>query len=407
MNVAHRRTALGSAHVPTFSSVPSGHMSHTPSREHDLVIFGATSFVGKLIAKYVALNAADDTRVALAGRNEDKLRGVRASLPGTTSGWSIITADTDDAEDMSALAESAAVIISTVGPYNAYGRKLVGACAAAGTHYLDLAGEVLFVRDSILDNDETARASGARIIHSCGFDSVPSDVALYRLWQKQDSRLGDVEMVVSDLVGGMSGGTFASALDNFDSMDKLDSEQRTEAESPFALSPRYSSEKDMKATGVKKGLAPFFMAQYNTRLIRRTAQVLDYGRDFTYSEYQRVGGPVKTAVFTAGLAAGAALLGSKAGRNVAGRFLPKPGEGPSSSDRAKGRFTLDTREHEHVHIELELDPGYEGTALMISEAAFTLLDGEGLPERAGVLTPASALGDAYIDRLRAAGMLIS
>lgn len=382
-------------------------MSNTPSRENDLIIFGATSFVGKLIAKYVALNAPDGTRVALAGRNDDKLRGVRASLPGETSGWEIITADADDAEDMRQLAKSATVIISTVGPYNAYGRTLVGACAEAGTHYLDLAGEVLFVRDSILDNDETARESGARIVHSCGFDSVPSDLALYRLWQKQGGKLGKVEMIVSDLVGGMSGGTIASALDSFENMDKLDPEQRKEAESPFALSPGYSSDRDMKATGVKKGLAPFFMADYNTRLIRRTAQVLDYGRDFTYSEYHRVGGPVKTAMFTAGLGLGAALLSSKAGRKVMARFLPKPGEGPSSSERAKGRFTLDTRENEHVHIELELDPGYDGTALMISEAAFTLLHGEGLPERAGVLTPASGLGDAYIDRLREAGMIIS
>lgn len=376
-------------------------------RDFDLVIFGATSFVGKLIAKYVALNAPPATRVALAGRSEEKLRGVHDSLPGETSGWGIVTADADDAADMQRLAESASVIITTVGPYNAYGRELVKACAQAGTHYLDLAGEVLFVRDSIIELDEPARKSGARIIHSCGFDSVPSDLALYLLWQKQGQKLGDVEMVISDMVGGLSGGTYASAMDNFDSMDKLAADEQKAAKSPFALAPGEDSDRQHKATGMKKGLAPFVMADYNTRLIRRSAQVLGYGEDFTYSEYQKVGGPVKTAVFTGVLGVASVLLGSGLGRKILRSFLPKPGEGPSQSEREKGRFTLDTTEREHVHIELELDPGYEGAALMISEAAFALLGEEGLPQRAGVLTPASGLGGVYVERLRAAGMIIT
>lgn len=382
-------------------------MSEKLSRTHDLVIFGATSFVGMLIAQYVARNAPGDLNVAVAGRSRDKLEQVRSDLPGKASDWDIVTADADDADQMKSLAESTKVLITAVGPYNAYGREVVKACARAGTHYLDLAGEVLFVRDSIVELDELAGRTGARIIHSCGFDSVPSDVALYRLWQKQGGELGKVDMVVSDLVGGVSGGTVASAMDSFDTLDKLDPAQRKAAQSPFVLSPGYGSERKMKATGVKKGLAPFFMADYNTRLIRRTAQVLGYGPDFTYSEYHRVGGPVKTAAFTGVLAAAAALITSKAGRKIAGRFLPKPGEGPSRSERTRGGFTVDTSEREHVHIELELDPGYDGTALMISEAALALLDGTGLPERAGVLTPASGLGDPYVERLREAGMIIT
>lgn len=370
-------------------------------RPYDLILFGATSFVGRLVADYVARHAPARTTVAIAGRDEHKLHDLRAGLPGAAGTWGVLVADADDTGDMHRLAESARVVLTTVGPYHLHGRHLVRACAAAGTDYLDLAGEVLFVRDSVLELHELAQTTGARIIHSCGFDSVPSDLAAYRLF-REHGRLGDTEMVISDLVGGLSGGTVSSMLSSYDALGALAPEERAAAKSPFALAPGMTSEKKLRATGVKPGLAPFFMAGYNTRLVQRSAFLLGYGPEFTYAEYHRVGGKAKTAAYTAVLATVGKLLDTSLGRRLLARVLAKPGEGPSPSQRAQGRFTVDTGD---VRVALDMDPGYDGTALMIAEGAFTLL---AQPDtRTGVLTPAAGLGDAYVTRLRAAGMTIT
>ncbi|AWB83025.1 hypothetical protein C3B44_09050 [Corynebacterium yudongzhengii] len=366
------------------------------SNMYDVVVFGATSFVGTLVARYVANHAPQGVSFALAGRNEQKLQSLGIDAP-------LIVADASDAEDMRRLAESARVVITTVGPYDLYGRTLVRACAEAGTDYLDLAGEVNFVRDSILTLDETARKSGARIVHSAGFDSIPSDIALFRLHQKQGS-LGTTRMVVEDLVGGISGGTVASALNAREHVAQLDEEKRAALRSPFALAPGARSTKKVRSTGATGDLAPFFMAGYNTRLVQRSAQLLDYGPEFAYSEYRRVGSRWRSLITTARLKVFGWLTSTHLGRRLASRFLPAPGEGPSAEERARGRFKIKTTDQESVRVELDMDPGYEGTALMIAESAFSLLEHEG---DAGVTTPAAALGDTLVERLRAAGMRIS
>lgn len=379
--------------------------STTTPRDHDrdvdIVVFGATSFVGRLIARYL-LEHAGDMRLRFAGRNRQKLKSLFGS-----SGVELVVADASSPADMRRLAQSSAVVISTVGPFSAYGTHLVRACAEHGTHYLDLAGEADFVQDSVHDLHEIARKSGAKIIHSCGFDSVPSDLACFVLANKIDGALGRTEMVVSDLVGGMSGGTVASML-------AFLRRNRPAAQHPYALNaglagPDPSAERD---TGFERRaeqwLAPFFMASYNVRLVRRSAQLLGYGSSFRYSEYHDVGSRSAAAGLSAILGAAAWLTQREWGRRLVERVAPKPGEGPSQEQQAKGRFTVTTTDRDHgtnVRIHLDEDPGYNGTALMISEIALSLFDPSS-PDRPGVLTPASGGGWAAIERLRAAGMEI-
>ena len=375
-------------------------MTQHSQPSYDLVIFGAASFVGKLIIDYVREAAPEGLRIAVAGRNRKKLAALDAPYP-------MIVADAADADAMAELARSAKVVLTTVGPYNLHGRELVRACAENGTDYVDLCGEVVFVHDSVMELDEVARRSGSRIIHSAGFDSVPSDVAVFQLSRMVDE-LGEVEMVISDLNGGVSGGTVASMLDSYQAASaEISSPERRQAiRSPFALAPGKSSDQRVVATGFRPWDAPFFMAGYNTRLVRRSAQLLGYGENFNYVEYHRIGSRIRTAGFALGLVLIAQLIRQKWGRAIMRRFLPKPGQGPSKAQREKGGFTVTTTDVDSgaaVRVRLDMDPGYEGAALMIVEAAFSLLDGAGTP---GVGTPAT-LGEAYVDRLRNAGMEIS
>lgn len=375
-------------------------MNQPSSPSYDLVIFGATSFVGKLIVDYVRDAAPEGMRVAVAARNRKKLDALNAPYP-------MIVADATDAEAMRSLARSAKVVLSSVGPYNLHGRDLVRACAETGTDYVDLSGEVVFVHDSVAELHDIARDSGARLIHSAGFDSVPSDIAVFQL-SRMVEKLGPVEMVISDLSGGVSGGTVASMMDSYQaaSSEVSSPERRDAIRSPFALTPGRSSEKRVAATGFRAWDAPFFMAGYNTRLVRRSAQLLDYGEDFNYMEYHRIGGRFRTIAFTLVLVLVSRVIRQRWGRALLRRFLPKPGEGPSAKERAKGGFTVTTTDVDTgaaVRVRLDMDPGYEGAALMVSEAAFALLDGAGTP---GVGTPAT-LGEIYVERLRAAGMEIS
>lgn len=375
-------------------------MNQPSQPSYDLVIFGATSFVGKLIVDYVRQSAPEGMRIAVAGRNRKKLAALDAPYP-------MIVADAADADAMARLARSAKVVLTTVGPYNLYGRPLIRACAENGTDYVDLSGEVVFVHDSVVDLHEIARDSGAKIIHSAGFDSVPSDIAVFQLSRMVDE-LGEVEMVISDLNGSLSGGTVASMMDSFQaaSSEVSSPERRQAIRSPFALVPEQSSEKRIAATGFRAWDAPFFMAGYNTRLVRRSAQLLGYGENFNYVEYHRIGGRFRTAGYALLLLLVSRLIRQKWGRAIMRRFLPKPGQGPSAAKREKGGFTVTTTDlgsGAAVRVRLDMDPGYEGTALMAGEAVFSLLDGAGTP---GAGTPAT-LGETYVERLRNAGMEIS
>ncbi|MGA5302557.1 saccharopine dehydrogenase family protein [Nucisporomicrobium flavum] len=403
-------------------------------RAHDIVVYGATGFVGALVAEYLAGHAPEQTRIALAGRSAERLEGVRRRL-GVQ--WPVIVADASDEAALADLAAATRVVISTVGPYAKHGRALVHACAAAGTDYVDLTGEVLFVRRSIDDNHDLARSTGARIIHSCGFDSIPSDIGVHVLHAQAAAdgagELTDTTLVVTALRGGFSGGTIDSMRHQLDTVAK-DRELRRIAASPYSLTPDRTAEPDLGRQddlvtlrgdqvdpSLRGNLAPFIMASYNTRVVRRSNALRGYayGRTFRYREAMSTGTSPLSPVLAAGMKAGmgALVLGLRLPptRFVLDRVLPKPGEGPSERTRREGHFTVDiftrttTGARYTARFRAKGDPGYAATALMLGEAALALIhDREALPEsEGGVLTPATGLGDALVNRLRAAGVEIT
>lgn len=412
------------------------------SREFDVIVFGATGFVGELTARHLATHAPDGVRVALAGRDTAKLARVRDRLGARAADWELIAADVDRPSTLDAMAARTAVVCTTVGPYAEYGESVVAACLNAGTHYTDLTGEVLFARRSIDKFHEQATAAGVKIVHSCGFDSIPSDLGTFLLYQRITAdgagTLGPTTLVARSLRGGASGGTIASAIGLADEM-AADAQSRRIAARPHSLSVDPdrenraqpsdaavvpAAEVDPSLTG---SLAPFFMASYNTRVVRRSNGLLNfaYGPHFSYRETMAVGSnPIVSRAVSYGVAGGLVVglgaLAIKPLRPVLRRVLPKPGEGPSTKAQAAGRFVMDvyTRATDgrryRATIGARKDPGYSGTAVMLGEASLALaLDGDtarggaALPRGGGVLTPAVAIGSALGDRLREQGFTVT
>jgi short subunit dehydrogenase-like uncharacterized protein len=395
-------------------------------RRFDLVLFGATSFAGRLTARYLRGAAPAGARIALAGRSAGRLERLRASLGAED--WPALLADTTDQASLDELAAGTRVLATTVGPYRRYGISVVAACAGAGTHYADLTGEVVFMRESIDRFDVIARESGARIVHSCGFDSIPSDLGVLLLHEaaKADDagELEETTLVVRSFRGGFSGGT----LDTMKVMleDRRDPELARLMDDPYALSPDRSAEPDLgsekdlmgvqRDEGVGCWVGPFVMAQVNTRAVRRSNALRgwDYGRRFRYREVTGFGSGPLAPVLAGGTAAGlgALLAGMQFGPVAAllDRVLPAPGEGPSERARERGRFRIEIHARTSggrryvCHIAAEGDPGYKATSVMFGESALALaFDAPRLPPRAGVLTPATALADTLAERLRGAG----
>ena len=415
-------------------------MTQGTSRELHIVLYGATGFAGALTAEHLAKNAPAGTRIGLAGRNRAKLEAVRAKLGPAAAEWPIIIADADAPSTLDALAQRAQVVITTVGPYTKYGLPLVGACANAGTDYVDLTGEVLFALDSINKYHEQAVGSGARIVHACGFDSVPSDLSVYLLHRQaeQDAagELQDTTLVVRAAVGGISGGTAASGLEIIDAARK-DVEARRAALDPYTLSPDRAKEPELGSQSdlavvrpseidpsVRGWKAPFFMGPFNTRIVRRSNAILDwaYGSKFRYRETMNAGPALVSVPVALGIAGslGFGAVATAIGLSIPPirwlieRLMPKAGSGPSEWLRKRGFYTIDTYTRTSNGARYALtwsqkgDPGYAATAVMLGESALTLaLDRDRLPRRAGVLTPATAMGDALADRLRAAGLQIA
>jgi short subunit dehydrogenase-like uncharacterized protein len=395
-----------------------------PTREHDIVLHGATGFVGALVAAYLAGAAHADVRIALSGRSREKLERTRAELPSSAQGWPLVVADAADPTALAALAASTRVVVSTVGPYATYGLPLVEACARAGTHYADLTGEVLFVREAIDRCDALARESGARIVHSCGYDSVPSDLGVLLLHEAA-GELADVRLVAT-AKGGLSGGTVASMRAQMDAM-RHDPAARRLAADPHALSPDPAAEPapvqppDAGPPGrLRDGTwtAPFIMAGYNTRIVRRSNALTDwsYGRGLRYGELMGCGRGVRGAAAAGGVTAG--LVGALAGisaamttaptRALLDRVLPAPGSGPSAATRAAGWFRSELHavasggRRFRAVVAGAGDPGYAATAVMLGESALCLAE-DATGDRAGSLTPATAMGTALVERLRKAG----
>lgn len=395
------------------------------TREFDVVVFGASGFVGRLIAAHLAEQAPQGTLIALAGRTPERLDEVRQGLPPAYRDISLLSADAGDQASLSALAKSARVVISTVGPYAQAGLGLVRACAEHGTHYLDLSGEVLFQRDSIQACDQAAQASGARIIHACGFDSVPSDLGVMLTAEKAKADgAGDLTQTVlnvRNVSGGYSGGTIASMKDQM--VRAKDKEIARILVDPYALSPDRAAEPEppghinkviIEISGRTRSWgAPFVMGAINEPVVRRSNALTgwSYGRCFRYREVTDTGtgrGGALTALAVANLlpAAGAAWRTPGLG-GLLDKVLPKAGSGPSDKQLDAGRFKMEiTAETTSGHayattVSAPYDPGYRGTAIMIGQAALALVAGDPeLPERAGVLTPATALGHALVNRLR-------
>jgi short subunit dehydrogenase-like uncharacterized protein len=406
-----------------------------PARALDLVLLGATGFTGRLVAEYLAGRVGDEVRIGLAGRSAERLTALRDGLPAPARHWPVLVTDTRDPSGLRSLAEHTRVVATTVGPYARYGLPLVEACAAAGTHYADLAGEVLFMRDSIDRYDRVAQASGARVVHACGFDSIPSDLGVWDLAQRvaadAEGELTDTTLVVTAIRGGVSGGTLASARTELAAV-RSDPALRRLAADPYALSPDRSAEPDLGDESDLRGtffdehagqwVAPFVMAGVNMRVVRRSNALLayHYGRRFRYREVSGLGtGPqaaAKGAAMAAGLGGMTALLGNAVTGGVADAVaaaaLPEPGEGPDAEARAKGYFriqivtTTSTGARYTERVEATGDPGYAATCVMLGEAGLCLVQDENrLPGVAGVLTPAAAFGGVLVDRLRAAGMV--
>ena len=377
-------------------------------RELDVVVFGATGFVGRLVAGYLAGHAPGGVRVGLAGRSQRRLADVRAGLGTAASAWPLLVADSADPPSLAALARAARVVASTVGPYRAQGLALVQACAEAGTDYADLTGEVLFIRDSIDHCHDAAARSGARIVHCCGFDSVPSDLGVLLLHQaaRADDAgdLQDTTLVVTALRGGVSGGTLASLAGQQEEV-RASAVRRQMVQDPYALSPDRAAEPDLgREHDLDRGtyygdlrmwVGPFAMAGINTRVVRRSnaLQGWAYGRRFRYREVTGFGAspaaPVLAAMTAAALKAAQAGLEFGPSRALLGRLLPAPGQGPGEKTRRSGYFRIQihTRTSAGVQylaaIEARGDPGYAATSVMLSEAALCLaLDRGQLPGRA-------------------------
>jgi short subunit dehydrogenase-like uncharacterized protein len=409
------------------------------SRRFDVVLWGATGFTGELVAQYLAKNygGGQKLRWALAGRSKEKLEKVRTGLAAvdpTSATLPILIGDSADRASLDAIAREARVVVSTVGPYSRYGADLVGACVDAGTDYCDLTGETQFVRRMIDAYHVHAQTSGARIVHCCGFDSIPSDLGTLMVQAAMRERHGqparEVRCLQSSNGFALSGGTIASVLQTTKEAT-TDPFVRRVLGDPYSLDPgrkeRPRAQRDQFGVrydeDFERWSGPFFLATTNSRVVLRTNALLDYvyGADFVYREAMSAGkGPGGWAT-ASGLAVGTlAFFGAAAfppARWLLEKtVLPEPGEGPSREERERGRFTTHfvalgggdggaARTRLFGAVQGMQDPGYGETAKMLSEAAACLALDETIPTKGGILTPGACMGMRLVERLRAAGMV--
>ncbi len=392
------------------------------NKKYDVVIFGATSFVGQILCGYMwqRHGLKGEVSWAMAGRSRTKLDEVRSDLGSGSSQIDTLVADADDEAALREMCAHARVVVSTVGPYALYGSKLVGICADMGVHYCDLTGEIQWVDRMITAHEETARRNGARIVHCCGFDSIPSDLGVFFLQKEMARRFNeparDIRMRVRKARGGFSGGTVASMMNvtkevmaNPSLAKKLGNPFLIAPENPGTRQPSLKvPEYDKRA---RSWLAPFVMAGINTRVVHRSNGLMhwSYGRDFTYDEAMMTGDGIKGRVMATGMTAALggffAAAAVPPSRMLLEKFVvPKPGEGPSHTEQEKGfydlRFYGVGADGEHVEVKVtgDRDPGYGSTAKMLGEAEVCLArDVDGEP--GGFWTPASLMGDALIKRL--------
>ena len=395
------------------------------SKRYDLILFGATGFTGRLVAEHLLdrYGADGELRWALAGRSEEKLQQVRQALQGHAPSHPLETlvADSDDEAALTALAQQTKAVCSTVGPYARYGSKLVAACAAEGTDYCDLTGEVPWIAEMIAAHQATAEQTGARIVHCCGFDSIPSDLGTWFLQRAMVERFGVAAQRVRGRVGktrgAASGGTVASLMGVMEDAAR-DPALRRSLRNKYLLYPAGEAAgpqvRDQQGPRFdpcfEKWTTPFVMALINERVVRRSNALLDFpwGRDFDYDESQLCSSRGQALTISLAMGAGMATASTRLGRKAMKPWLPKPGEGPDQEAREKGFFELfahgehpeDPTKGLRVRVYGDRDPGYGATSRMLGEAASVLALGE-CTVGGGIWTPASALAEPLLPRLEA------
>ena len=393
--------------------------TETTERPYDIIVWGASGFTGQIVVDYMHREyGGGNLRWAVAGRNPAKLESVvgQRDIP-------VLTADSHDSDSLEKLVQQARVILTTVGPYARYGSELVAACAQYGTHYCDLTGESLWMREMITAHQQTAQDSGARIVHTCGFDSIPSDIGVYFLQKEMQARHGvparHIKYRTKAFKGGFSGGTIDSMMAMMEAGQKdptllkqlanpyLLNDTLRGADGPDRFSPYFDEDFDA-------WVGPFMMAAINTRVVRRTNELLNsaYGEDLRYDEGSLTGAGAKGFLGATGIGVGSGLFAGLASlpltRRGLQKVLPKPGEGPTPEQQENGFFEVELRAKHPIDesknliasVKGDRDPGYGSTAKMIAESALALAHDE-LPVAGGFWTPASAMGDALLNRLPA------
>lgn len=377
------------------------------TREFDLIVYGASGYTGRLVSEYLVQRYGADPSLkwAMAGRTESKLREVRAEIDPFENTL-LIVADASDPASLNAMARRARCVITTVGPYQLYGEPLVAACAETGTDYVDLCGEPAWMRSMIDKYDAAAKKSGARIVFSCGFDSIPFDLGVWFTQEEAKKEFGaparEIKCRVRAMKGKFSGGTAASLKATMAAAFK-DPSVIELLKSPFALTPGFdgarqpSGSKPVEENGV--WMAPFIMAPINTKNVHRSNLLLNhpYGKEFVYSEMMMTGSGEQGEKIAKAVAADTSLMGDDA---------PKPGEGPTKEERDTGFYDIlflgETARGEKIRTfcKGDRDPGYGSTSKMIAESAICLVrDRADTP--GGIWTPAAALGRALLKRLEA------
>ncbi|MGB1465361.1 MAG: saccharopine dehydrogenase family protein [Alcanivorax nanhaiticus] len=390
----------------------------------DVVVFGATSFVGQILCQYLTdtYGVDGDLKWAAAGRSKDKLEQVKAGLGNAGSKLSLLTANANDPASLDALCAQTRVIISTVGPYALYGEPMIRACSESGTDYCDLTGEAQWIAEMLEKYEATAKKSGARIVHCCGFDSIPSDMGTFFLQQQAQKQFKApairVAMRVKVAKGGVSGGTVASMMNIAEEAGK-DPALRKKLANPYLLCPpnhkltaRQHSITMPEYDGDQKAwVAPFVMDAINSRVVHRSNALNDYSAEMTYNEGMLTGDGVSGRLKALGIGVGTGLFFGAAAlaptRWALNKFVvPQPGEGPSPEAQKAGFYDIrlvgHTAKGETIKVKVtgDADPGYGSTAKLLGESAVCLARDISAEAPGGFWTTASLMGETLLKRLK-------
>jgi len=391
------------------------------NKEFDIIVWGASGFTGKLVAEYLfkKYGQANKVKWAIAGRNQSKLEKIRAEVADDSI--PIIIADSHDQKSLKEMVQQTKVICTTVGPYAKYGSELVAACVTHKTDYCDLTGEVQWMRKMIDQHHETAKTNGTKIVHTCGFDSIPSDMGVYFVQKEAMARTGEparqIKMRVRAFKGGLSGGTYAS-LNNVLVEAREDRSIYATLLNPYGLNPKGEDsgpdKRDLQSVvydkTAKSWIYPFIMAGINTKVVRRSNALANYsyGKNFRYDEAVLSGDGFKGRLKGISSALPLGLMMLKPGsflKKIIDKKLPNPGEGPNKTERESGFYNLKFYATLHngslatCKVTGDMDPGYGSTSKMLAESAICLAKDD-LPNASGLLTPSVAMGDALLQRLQ-------